>query len=440
MSSQMTEITRRFDQPVHEETFKLASDAGYPENFPRNAKWCPDGSVFLAQAENRTFQIIDRTTGNLTPDGGGARTILRQPAPILDYLWYPMASRLNPAAYCFVASLRASYSIVDHRERHIAPHSLSFNAIATKLYCGFEDAIEVFDVHRPGQGDRIATSPAKKSKDGLKGIISALAFCPSYDSDLFAAGSLSPASALNSNIALFSADTGHALMFVGTDTTEGTSHPSVTQLRFNPTQPHILYGAFRKRDAIYSWDLRGHVSAPVAVFRRSRPATTTRPPATNQKLLFDVDPSGQWLSVGDEAGSISTFSLTGAPMSTDEATVDDAQEVPPASVFSAHNDAIGSVAFHPWEPMLLSASGSRHFSTGLSSAVGAASDSDESSDDESSNTSAEHQTGRSSFVRRRRSKPTPHTKDASLKLWRYGPVGGNVPEELIEPAREGVVQ
>ena len=40
-----------------------------------------------------------------------------------------------------------------------------------RIYCGFEDAIEVFDVHYPGEGMRLHTTPSKKSKDGLKGTI-----------------------------------------------------------------------------------------------------------------------------------------------------------------------------------------------------------------------------------------------------------------------------
>ena len=77
---------------------------------------------------------------------------------------------------------------MDHRERQIAPHSLAFNLTAQKLvvilylfqectkcpyrlYCGFEDAIEVFDLSRPGEGTRLHTTPSKKSKDGLKGQI-----------------------------------------------------------------------------------------------------------------------------------------------------------------------------------------------------------------------------------------------------------------------------
>ena len=70
--------------------------------------------------------------------------------------------------------LRASYSIIDHRERQIAPQSLAFTFTGEKLYCGFEEAIEVFDVACPGEGTRIYTTPSKKSKDGLKGAFSVL--------------------------------------------------------------------------------------------------------------------------------------------------------------------------------------------------------------------------------------------------------------------------
>ena len=82
---------------------------------------------------------------------------------------------------------------MDHRERQVAPHSLAFNVTADKyalpsfilpdkciidlccfrLYCGFDSSIEIFDVHRPGEGTRLLTSPSKKSRDGMKGAFPA---------------------------------------------------------------------------------------------------------------------------------------------------------------------------------------------------------------------------------------------------------------------------
>ena len=73
---------------------------------------------------------------------------MRQAESIVDFAWYPRATQQDPATFCFVASvrespvrlldaatgrLRASYRIVDHRERQIAPHSLAFNIAVDKF-------------------------------------------------------------------------------------------------------------------------------------------------------------------------------------------------------------------------------------------------------------------------------------------------------------------
>jgi len=72
---------------------------------------------------------------------------VQQADAIIDYAWFPRAMVQDPASFCFVASvrespvrlldasdgrLRASYRIVDHRERQIAPHSLAFNVTGDK--------------------------------------------------------------------------------------------------------------------------------------------------------------------------------------------------------------------------------------------------------------------------------------------------------------------
>jgi hypothetical protein len=79
-----------------------------------------------------------------------------------------------------------------------------------------------------------------------------------------------------------------------------------------------------------------------------------------------------------------------------------------------HQDAVGSVAFHPLQPMLLSASGSRHFHpddelSELSSS------SDDTDDDESAETS---QTERSN-VTRPKIRSHPITLDSSIKMWNF---------------------
>jgi len=66
---------------------------------------------------------------------------------------------------------RERYKVFRPR-RYLLSHPFSdFGTGPYRIYCGFEDAIEVFDVHRPGndEGTRLHTTPSKKAKDGLKG-------------------------------------------------------------------------------------------------------------------------------------------------------------------------------------------------------------------------------------------------------------------------------
>ncbi|KAF8797613.1 hypothetical protein BYT27DRAFT_7125292 [Phlegmacium glaucopus] len=407
-------------------TLDIESDPEFLNNFPRNAKWSvsPDGSVLLAQCENNTLQVI-----NILLHSAICKTarLFNQPAPILDFIWYPTATPLDPASFCFIASvrecpvklldasdgrLRASYRIVDHRERQIAPHSLSFNPTAHKLYCGFEDAIEIFDLSRPGEGTRLHTTPSKKSKDGLKGIISAITFSPSYNGEgfFYAAGSFSPTS---SNIAMFSDQQEHPLMFVQGGPRAG--------LQFNPTKPHILYAAYRgsANGSVYSWDIRSHIDSPLEIFTvpstKSHESTglasyeTTR----NQKMRFDIDPFGQLLSIGDQVGNISIFDLAYPEVFGDEGheayDINDAQVRGPKLWYKAHNDAVGATVFHPLMPSLLSGSGSRHFL--------------EDDDDDDSSSDEESTPINNQATVRRRKRPRPVTVDPSIKIWDFGPSG-----------------
>ncbi|KAL4252984.1 SWT21/TCAB1 mRNA Splicing and Telomere Maintenance [Abortiporus biennis] len=349
-------------------------------DFARTAKWCPDGSVAIAQTESGCLQYLDLPSEYLgsqhhvqIPNWSQNRS--KQPAPLLDFAWYPQATSRDPASFCLVTSvrecpvklldandgrLRASYRIVDHRERQIAPHCLAFNPMASKLYCGFEDAIEVFGVHAPGEGERLKTTPSKKSRDGLKGIISSLAFSNDISSGLFAAGSLNPSPPTSSNIALFTENTGEVpVMFVGDETQQPTGfgiRASVMQVMFNPMKPHMLYASFRRSSSIYCWDLRGNACIPSQIF--TRPDSDSE--KTNQKLRFDIDLGGNWLAVGDMTGNISMFDLSSSS-NAPEVMNSEAPRIDSRLTFFAHNDAIGSTAFHPLKPLLLSVSGSRNF-------------------------------------------------------------------------------
>ncbi|KAI5125038.1 hypothetical protein M0805_007462 [Coniferiporia weirii] len=409
--------------PVNVASGKPRSTEEYKDNFCRCAKWCPDGGRALTQCEDRSLQMLklpaelaeNDSTYQIEPE-----PIFRQPAPILDFVWYPGASSSNPGLYCFLASvrecpiklldaadgrLRASYKIVDHRERQVAPHSMSFNSTATHLYCGYEDAIEVFDFQRPGEGTKLATTPSKKSREGMKGIVSSIAFCPDY-SGLFAASSLTSA------ITLFSEATGEdPIAYL-----DGMAS-AITQVKFDPARPHLLYAGQRRSDEILCWDVR----EPLEVLRRF----TRSGRRSNQKLLFDIDPAGRWLATGDEDGYISMFDLaSGEPAG-------------PTMKFKAHDDSIGSVAFNPVDASLLSVSGSRHFrSTSPDLPVEdsrgeldteedarSGSDSDSGSDPDEPDASVGRH-GRT--IRRSRQAMGPFVKDSSVKVWKFSASSGEI--------------
>ncbi|KAI5980509.1 hypothetical protein EDD15DRAFT_2350907 [Pisolithus albus] len=384
----------------------LDPDPDFPHNFARRALWCADGSSALLQCENRSFQLVHMNfTLNHT------RTLC-QPSPIVDFLWYPCASRHNPATYCFIASvrecpvklldgndgrLRASYPIVDHRERQIAPHSLLFNPAADKLYCGFQDAIEIFDIHRPGRESDCAL-PSYWTSLPLTGIVSSLS-C-STTGTFFAAGTLTSASPVADNIAF-----------------------SCSALLMNIGCMLPLGGVLA-----WAWDLR-NASVPVCRFESKEETSESgdfnnatnvlRYNPTNQKIHFDIERGGRWMSRGDQKGNIAIYDLH-ANQQSSESTTDKngpVNAIHPIQEFNAHSDAVGSVSFHPLQPVLLSVSGSRHFD-----ARGHAyPDSDSAvTSDEGDGEEEQHWQRPRGVIERPRTRPQPTVRDALVKLWDLG--------------------
>ncbi|PVF91597.1 WD40 repeat-like protein [Serendipita vermifera] len=360
--------SEKFRLPEYD-TSKAAQQVGHLdlESCCRIAKWSSDGSTILMMNEDRRIGIYHTDYENHDSKIEHVCSF-RQGSPIYDVLWYPWAtSSSNPATYCFLASLRdapvklldandgrlrASYKIVDHRERFVAPHSMTFNLTGERIYCGFLDAIEVFDLASPGEGTRLLTIPNKKSKDGLRGIISALSFCPDY-SGLFAAGTF------NSSIGLFSEETGgQVLMYL-----EKVAGP-IMQLQFHPAQPNLLFATCRRRDGIFIWDVRN-----TSLLYHSLDMSYN----SNQRLRFDIDPAGKWLAAGGGDGFVQYYDVSS--LQTSE----------PILRFRAHTDAVSTTGFHPTQPLMLTVSGSHQFMSERATS-GTASDSDSSLEEGEINT------------------------------------------------------
>jgi len=112
-----------------------------------------------------------------------------------------------------------------------------------------------------------------------------------------------------------------------------------------------------------------------------------------------------------ENGKIDVFEHIGDLIESAEGSTNQAgAEVVPALEYHAHDDAVGSVAFHPLHPLLLAVSGSRHFDP-----IDVEEESPSSgSDDE------EVPRGNRQYIRRHRYRPQPSFRDSSFSLWHLG--------------------
>ncbi|OAV96126.1 hypothetical protein PTTG_02147 [Puccinia triticina 1-1 BBBD Race 1] len=345
------------DSLIREATTETVPSS-FTKNLLRVAKWSSDGSTVLTEAEDRSIRLFNGVNSDphVDDDGNPHRSSWRPTRnfPMADALlstcWFPYSSSTDPSRYCFVAAvkdhpihlldasdgrIRASYPIVDHRERMVAPHSMLFSDDGTTLFAGYESAIEIFDVSRSGEaGERYKTISSRKSKDGQKGIISALALDPSQQG-LLAAGSYSGQIALHDTK---SSEIAPALVFNTTETT------GVTQVKFHPQNDQVMFSASRKSNQILCWDLR---------YGATTFHSFNRPGRTNQKIQFDTDWAGTNLITGATDGKIRFYSL----MDVNQ----------PAQEFQIHSDTIGSASFNPTaSTSIVTCAGSRRPSVNLS--------------------------------------------------------------------------
>lgn len=158
---------------------------------------------------------------------------------------------------------------------------MAFHPSLSKLYCGCSSFIEIIDL-ASSSSTRLKTTFTKSSKDGQKGIISALAFAPGATGDFVAAG-------FDGSVGMYTED-GELEGWLG-----GVEGGGVTQLSYHPLNPALLFVASRRSDVIQVYDLH-NPSQPLHILPRKG--------RTNQRLRFDIDVWGRWLASGDEVGSL----------------------------------------------------------------------------------------------------------------------------------------
>ncbi|XP_069623533.1 telomerase Cajal body protein 1 [Ranitomeya imitator] len=339
-------VQYEFSQPPWALTGAWAEYSAVPENFLKGCKWAPDGSCLLTNSDDNILRIY-----NLPPELYSAEwDLLPEMGPVLrmsegdtiyDYCWFPLMNSCDPAS-CFVASssrdnpihvwdaftgdLRASYRAYNHLDELSAAHSLCFSPDGSRLFCGFDKMVRVFDTSRPGRD--CECRPTFQKKLGQPGIISCVAFSPAQD--IYACGSYSRC------VGLYSYQEGVTLAVL-----HGPAG-GVTHLLFSADGRCVFSGG-RKDPEILCWDVR-HPGKVLTSLRRNV--------TTNQRMYFDVESSGRYLVSGDTQGVVSVWDMISPP---------EDGVLLPVLQFQAQKDCVNGISLHPSLPILATSSGQRRF-------------------------------------------------------------------------------
>ncbi|KAM9250271.1 telomerase Cajal body protein 1 [Cariama cristata] len=321
-----------------------------PHNFLRGCKWAPDGSCVLTCSDDNTLRIFDLPP---PPRGPPPGLPLPQLVPavrvpegdtVYDFAWFPLMDSTQPPT-CLVAassrdnpihlwdafdgSLRGSFRAYSHLEEPVAPHSLAFAPDGSRLLGGFDGAVRVFPTHRPGR--HCQERRLHQGGQGQRGLIGCLAFSPTQP--VFACGSY------GRSLGLYATEEGGALAL-------WPRLPAApTHLRFSP-DGNRLYAGGRKDHHILCWDLRRPERPLLGLERRV---------GTNQRVTFDLDPTGRFLVSGDTDGFVTIWDTLTPPEPGDPPLV------PPHLRFRALRDCVNGTSLHPGLPLLATASGQRLF-------------------------------------------------------------------------------
>jgi WD40 repeat protein len=381
------------DQPFLPKLIARSNDITGDSNFTQGCKFSPDGLCILTSTASDNLLRLYNTPSipqkqetqekqehegksegvkDISTDEDADiswKTILSAKGgdSIRSYAWYPLMNSYQPASCAFITScrdqpihlidaytgsIRATYSPYNALDEMEAPNVLQFTPGGDRIFAsGFrtDRTIHKFDVSRPGRdSDILRLGKTRRSKDGQKGIVSAIAFPDKVNSafagsNVFAVGTYSPGSIyvyddrlpnddpagviMNDGIGVV----GHGKNFgrkkrrlecIEEEEKEGDQdlfsaakvswyqariRTGVTQLTWSrgSQNDYLLYSASRRSDAVVAFDMRmltGDASHPI------RGVTSyARDSDTNQRLEFDFDSDGKHIFVGSQDCSIKVY-------------------------------------------------------------------------------------------------------------------------------------
>jgi len=284
-------------------------------------------------------------------------------------------------------AIRCSYRAYDSVDAVEAAQCVSFTNDGQKIFAGFNRCIKIFHTSQPGRdcSDVLYMGRTKRSSDGQKGIVSAIAFPTSTRTNMFAVGTYAGSIFLyDDRVATGNGNpSGIIVSNMGIPVVEGQSSDKnyernkrskqsnmaieeenifaaaknrwfqqigrrgITQLKFLSSNDSILFSASRKSNAVVSWDIRMLGST-----YRSRPsaglASYERDGDTNQKLQFDMDEERNRLFVGSRDKCVNIYDISSKKI---------------VSKISGFSDAANGVSYSHSNKMLAVSIGARSFPT-----------------------------------------------------------------------------
>jgi WD40 repeat protein len=402
------------------------------DNFPQGCSFSPDGlCIATATAADATLRLYN-TQVSMDDDNDESvqqpqqwKTALASTAVgevVRSYDWYPPMQSTLPATCCLIATgrdqpvqlidaytggTRATYVPMNRLDEMESPTVIRFspqngNHIVT---AGFktERMIQLFDSARPGKQAMacLLLGQTKRSSDGQKGLVSALAFSKA-ESMLLAVGTYAPGSIYlydfrqgtqqpsgtiwngtcivghgkkhaskkrRINATTHTADNDDdTASFFSAAKTQWYAHRAqrgITQLEFDTSGK--LYSASRHADAILVWDVRmlssreEYSNQPIRGY-----ASYDLNAQTNQRLQFALDDASSRLWVGGLPSSNNQMPTVRAYDTSESCTNnhnnDNNKLLQQLSMEGcAPGDAVNGVSYNAAYDMLAVATGSRRF-------------------------------------------------------------------------------
>lgn len=347
-------------------------------NFPQGCSFSPDGLCVLTStaADNRLL-LYNTPTASEKTEWKTALSINGCDS-VRSYSWFPQMNSSNAASCCFLGAsrdqpihlydaytgrIRATYRPFNAVDEMESPTVVTFSPDGQHIYAGgfrSDRLIHVFDTSVPGRDSAavLKLGKTRRSQDGQKGLVSAMAFSPRGHNHVVCVGTYAPgsiyvyderlpsgnpaATVVLQGVCVVGHGKGHSRKrrhFVATEDEEDESNifsaakvkwfhtrarGGVTQLSFAPSGDYTLYSASRRSDSILAWDLRmvsgneDHASCPI----RGIASYATRSD-TNQRLEFDFDNDGRRLFVGGLDKCVRTYDVSSGKLLEKLEGVDD---------------------------------------------------------------------------------------------------------------------